>query len=66
MLADHRMPEMTGVEFLEQARGCTPRPPRAAHSLRGHRGAIAAINEADVHYYMLKPWDRRRRSLPGP
>src|ERR1700737_4008480 len=29
LLADHRMPGMTGVEFLEQARELYPKPPPA-------------------------------------
>ena len=39
LLVDQRMPQMTGVEFLEQARRpCPRRQAGAAHRLRRHRG----------------------------
>ena len=38
ILSDHRMPEMTGIEFLERARADRPRRQAgAAHRLRRHR-----------------------------
>ena len=38
ILADYRMPQMNGIEFLEAAMNVVPgRPPGAAHRLRGHR-----------------------------
>ena len=64
MLADHRMPEMTGVEFLEQARRLYPKARRVLLTAYADtEAAIAAINEADVHYYMLKPWDPPQEKL---
>src|SRR5438067_10163021 len=58
LLADHRMPEMTGVEFLEQARELYPKARRVLLTAYADTGAaIGAINRADVDYYMLKPWD---------
>ncbi len=64
MLADHRMPEMTGVEFLEQARQLYPKARRVLLTAYADTdAAIAAINEADVHYYMLKPWDPPQEKL---
>ena len=58
LLADHRMPEMTGVEFLEQARELYPKARRVLLTAYADTdAAIGAINRADVDYYMLKPWD---------
>jgi thioredoxin reductase (NADPH) len=58
LLADHRMPGMTGVEFLEQARELYPKARRVLLTAYADtEAAIAAINRADVHYYLLKPWD---------
>lgn len=58
ILADHRMPEMTGVEFLERSRQLYPKARRVLLTAYADTdAAIAAINQADVHYYLLKPWD---------
>jgi thioredoxin reductase (NADPH) len=58
LLADHRMPEMNGVEFLEQAQGLYPEARRVLLTAYADtEAAIGAINRADVHYYLLKPWD---------
>ncbi len=58
LLADHRMPEMTGVEFLAEARHLYPKARRVLLTAYADTdAAIAAINQADVHYYLLKPWD---------
>ncbi len=64
LLADHRMPEMTGVEFLEQARQFYPKARRVLLTAYADTdAAIAAINKADVHYYLLKPWDPPQEKL---
>jgi thioredoxin reductase (NADPH) len=64
LLADHRMPEMTGVEFLEQARQFYPKARRVLLTAYADTdAAIAAINQADVHYYLLKPWDPPEEKL---
>ncbi|MBV8951172.1 MAG: response regulator, partial [Actinobacteria bacterium] len=64
LLADHRMPEMTGVEFLEQARRFYPKARRVLLTAYADTdAAIAAINRADVHYYLLKPWDPPNEKL---
>ncbi|MEA2827784.1 MAG: thioredoxin reductase [Actinomycetota bacterium] len=64
LLADHRMPEMTGVEFLEQARQLYPTARRVLLTAYADTdAAIGAINRADVHYYMLKPWDPPQEKL---
>jgi len=56
--ADQRMPEMTGIEMLEQAR--TPAPGSKLLLLTAYADtdvAIRAINDIGLDYYLLKPWD---------
>lgn len=58
LLTDQRMPQMNGVEFIEQA---TPMFPQAKRVLltayADTDAAIRAINTARLDYYLLKPWD---------
>jgi thioredoxin reductase (NADPH) len=64
LLADQRMPEMTGVEFLAEARRFYPKARRVLLTAYADtQAAIAAINRADVHYYLLKPWDPPQEKL---
>jgi thioredoxin reductase (NADPH) len=64
LLADHRMPEMTGIEFLEQAMDLVPRARRALLTAYADTdAAIAAINDVDVDAYLLKPWDPPEEKL---
>jgi thioredoxin reductase (NADPH) len=64
LLADQRMPGMTGVEFLEQSRNLYPKARRVLLTAYADTdAAIAAINQADVHYYLLKPWDPPQEKL---
>src|SRR5438270_5490897 len=58
MLADYRMPQMNGVEFLEQAMDLFPHARRALLTAYADTdAAIQAINVVDVDHYLLKPWD---------
>ena len=58
IVTDQRMPQMTGVEMLTQAR---PHAPDARLLLltayADTDAAITAINEIGLDYYLLKPWD---------
>ena len=64
MLADYRMPEMSGIEFLEAAMDLFPRARRALLTAYADTGAaIAAINLVDVDYYLLKPWEPPEEKL---
>jgi thioredoxin reductase (NADPH) len=64
LLADQRMPEMTGVEFLAEAQQFYPKARRVLLTAYADtEAAIAAINRADVHYYLLKPWDPPQEKL---
>ncbi|HEX6903786.1 MAG TPA: FAD-dependent oxidoreductase [Thermoanaerobaculia bacterium] len=57
-LVDQRMPQMTGVEFLERAIPVFPAAKKALLTAYADTdAAIRAINTARVDYYLLKPWD---------
>src|SRR3954452_20132025 len=58
LLADHRMPQMSGLEFLEQAMDLFPAAKRVLLTAYADTdAAIEAINVVDLDYYLLKPWD---------
>lgn len=58
MLADYRMPGMTGVDFLEQAMDIQPEAKRVLLTAYADTdAAIRAINDVDLDRYLLKPWD---------
>jgi thioredoxin reductase (NADPH) len=64
ILADHRMPEMNGVEFLEHAMDIAPHARRALLTAYADTdAAIRAINVVDVDHYLLKPWDPPEEKL---
>ncbi|WP_421874253.1 FAD-dependent oxidoreductase [Marinoscillum sp.] len=57
-ISDQRMPEMLGVEFLERARTFYPEAKRILLTAYSDTdAAIRAINEVQLDYYLLKPWD---------
>ena len=58
LLADQRMPGLTGVEFLELGLDQYPDTKRVLLTAYADTdAAIRAINDADIDYYLLKPWD---------
>ncbi|RIJ78287.1 response regulator [Nakamurella silvestris] len=58
LLADYRMPQMSGIEFLEQAMDLFPVARRVLLTAYADTGAaIEAINVIDLDHYLLKPWD---------
>ena len=64
LLVDQRMPAMNGVDFLERARERYPNARRVLLTAYADtEAAIAAINHADVDYYLLKPWDPPEEKL---
>jgi thioredoxin reductase (NADPH) len=64
LLADHRMPEMSGLEFLEEAMDLFPRARRALLTAYADTdAAIEAINVVDLDHYLLKPWDPPEEKL---
>ena len=57
-LADQRMPGMSGVEFLEEAKELFPAAKRALLTAYADTdAAIKAINDVRLDYYLMKPWD---------
>jgi thioredoxin reductase (NADPH) len=64
MLADYRMPQMNGIEFLEQAMDLFPVARRVLLTAYADTSAaIDAINVVDVDHYLLKPWDPPEEKL---
>jgi thioredoxin reductase (NADPH) len=64
LLADQRMPQMDGVNFLSEAMEMHPLAKRALLTAYADtNAAIDAINEARVHYYLMKPWDPPEEKL---
>jgi thioredoxin reductase (NADPH) len=63
-LIDQRMPGLSGVEFLEQAIKLYPDAKRVLLTAYADTdAAIAAINEAGINHYLLKPWDPPEENL---
>src|ERR1700690_230494 len=58
LLADQRMPRMDGVVFLQEAMQMFPEAKRALLTAYADTSAsISAINQANINYFFLKPWD---------
>ncbi|MFE9841512.1 FAD-dependent oxidoreductase [Streptomyces goshikiensis] len=63
-LADYRMPQMNGIEFLEQALSVYPGARRVLLTAYADtNAAIDAINVVDLDHYLLKPWDPPEEKL---
>ncbi|MBT1695273.1 FAD-dependent oxidoreductase [Fulvivirgaceae bacterium PWU4] len=63
-LSDQRMPEMLGVEFLKQARTLYPEAKRVLLTAYSDtEAAIRAINDVQLDYYLMKPWDPPEEKL---
>jgi thioredoxin reductase (NADPH) len=64
ILADYRMPNMSGIEFLEQAMDLYPSARRVLLTAYADtNAAIEAINVVDLDHYLLKPWDPPEEKL---
>ncbi|GAA5201539.1 response regulator [Rugosimonospora acidiphila] len=64
MLADYRMPEMNGIQFLEEAMDLFPRARRVLLTAYADTdAAIDAINLVDLDHYLLKPWNPPEEKL---
>jgi thioredoxin reductase (NADPH) len=58
LLADQRMPRMNGVEFLQEGMRIFPDAKRALLTAYADtNAAISAINQANIDYFFMKPWD---------
>ncbi|MFE9654413.1 FAD-dependent oxidoreductase [Micromonospora sp. NPDC006431] len=57
LIADYRMPQLTGIEFLEAAMDLFPAARRVLLTAYADTdAAINAINVVDLDHYLLKPW----------
>ena len=64
VLADHRMPGMSGIEFLLDAVRIYPDSRRVLLTAYAEtNAAISAINDVRLHFYLLKPWDPAEQNL---
>jgi len=58
LLSDQKMPELNGVDFLETAKKTYPNAKRVLLTAYSDtNAAIKAINDVQLDYYLLKPWD---------
>jgi thioredoxin reductase (NADPH) len=64
LIADQRMPGMSGTEYLTQARQIVPDAKRLLLTAYADtEAAISAINQVGLDYYLLKPWDPPEEQL---
>jgi len=63
-VCDQRMPEMEGVDFLEKAIKIYPTAKRVLLTAYSDtEAAIKAINDVQLDYYLMKPWDPPEEKL---
>ena len=64
LIADQRMPGLSGTDYLVQARELVPEAKRVLLTAYADtEAAIQAINEVSLDYYLLKPWDPPEEQL---
>src|SRR4051794_26069221 len=64
LVADQRMPGLSGTEYLVRARAIAPTAKRVLLTAYADtEAAIQAINEVALDYYLLKPWDPPEEQL---
>jgi thioredoxin reductase (NADPH) len=64
LVADQRMPGMSGTEYLVEARKLVPDAKRVLLTAYADTAAaISAINDVALDYYLLKPWDPPEEQL---
>ena len=57
VLTDHRMPEMSGVELLEEVKKISPETTRMMMTgFADLSTAMAAINKGEIFRFIVKPW----------
>ena len=57
IVSDHRMPEMTGIEFLRASREAAPDAKTVLLTAYADtEAAITAINDIGLDHYLMKPW----------
>ena len=64
LVADQRMPGLSGTDYLVRAREMVPTAKRVLLTAYADtEAAIRAINEVSLDYYLLKPWDPPEEEL---
>ena len=64
LIADQRMPGLSGTDYLVKARELVPEAKRVLLTAYADtEAAIQAINEVSLDYYLLKPWDPPEEQL---
>ena len=63
-VSDQRMPNMTGVQFLAEARQIFPEAKKVLLTAYSDtEAAINSINRVALDYYLMKPWDPPQEHL---
>lgn len=63
-LSDQKMPDMLGVDFLDKTKKIFPDAKRVLLTAYSDmEAAIRAINDIQLDYYLLKPWDPPEEKL---
>jgi thioredoxin reductase (NADPH) len=64
LVADQKMPGLSGTEYLVEARKVVPEAKRVLLTAYADtEAAISAINDVSLDYYLLKPWDPPEEQL---
>jgi thioredoxin reductase (NADPH) len=64
LLADQRMPEMSGTEYLTQAAELFPDARKVMLTAYADtEAAIVSINQIGLDHYLMKPWDPPEQNL---
>ena len=64
LLVDYRMPHMNGIQTLTEAMKLNPDAKRVLLTAYADtEAAIKAINDVQLHHYLLKPWDPPEQQL---
>lgn len=64
IITDQRMPNMTGVEFLEKVIEIFPDPIRILLTGYADMGAVVdAVNKGKIFHYLAKPWNQEELDM---
>ncbi|WP_017257818.1 response regulator [Pedobacter arcticus] len=64
IITDQRMPQMTGVQFLEKVLETHPDPMRILLTGYADMGAVVdAVNKGKIFHYLTKPWNEEELDI---
>ena len=64
IITDQRMPNMTGVEFLEKVLEVNPDPMRSLLTGYADMSAVVdAVNKGKIFHYLSKPWNEEELDM---